>query len=79
MVDYGSWPDWAFYSAFLSPGDLHQTTAQISFGWTEFDVGGVPIELPGLLQNLPLLMLTHMIWLFTPLVLAYYFFKKRDI
>ena len=78
--DIGAWPDWAFYSAFLSPADLHQTTVQVEFGYTYFEISEfIRIDLPGLLQNMAILMTAHVIWFFVPFGLAYYFFRRRDI
>ena len=78
--DIGALPDWAFYSAFLSPADLHQTTVQVEFGYTYFEISEfIRIDLPGLLQNMAILMTAHVIWFFVPFGLAYYFFRRRDI
>ncbi|UCF12277.1 MAG: ABC transporter permease subunit [Thermoplasmatales archaeon] len=74
----GNIPDWFFNSVVFSPPDLHQTAVMRAFGISTIDTMGYSITLPEFL-NMGLLLVAHLIWFIVPLILAYYFFKKRDI
>jgi len=74
----GNIPDWFFNSVVFSPSDLHQTAVQRAFGVTTIDAAGFTMSIPEFL-SVPVLLLSHIIWFIVPLVLAYYFFKRRDI
>jgi ABC-type transport system involved in multi-copper enzyme maturation permease subunit len=74
----GNIPDWFFNSVVFSPGDLYQTAVQRAFGVTVIDVAGFTVSIPEFLST-PILILSHIIWFIIPLILAYYFFKTRDI
>jgi ABC-type transport system involved in multi-copper enzyme maturation permease subunit len=69
-------PDWFFASVIFSPGDLNQMAVMEAFGLSQ--VMGITIEAPEWL-NMSFLLVIQMIWIIIPLLLAYYFFKKRDI
>lgn len=71
-----SMPEWFWYDPFLSPTDGYQTASTIAFDVKEFF--GFSIEIPGWL-NMGTIVLSQLLWLFIPLILAYYFFEKRDI
>jgi len=74
----GNVPDWFFNSVLLSPGDMHQTAVQLAFGVRSIDTAGFSIAIPDFL-SMPMLLLGHFIWLIIPIVLAYIFFKRRDL
>jgi len=74
----GNIPDWFYNSVVISPGDLHQTTVQMAFDVKSIDAMGASFTIPDFL-NMGTLILSHIIWFIVPLVLAYYFFKRRDI
>ena len=71
-----SYPDWLFTSVFLSPGDMYQMSAMEGFGISQ--AFGFDLETPEYM-SLGLLLFVQFIWLITPMVIAYRFFKKRDI
>jgi ABC-type transport system involved in multi-copper enzyme maturation permease subunit len=74
----GDIPEWFFQSVVFSPGDLHQTAVQRAFGVETIEAMGFSIAIPEFLSTVNL-MIFHIIWFIVPLILAYYFFKKRDI
>lgn len=74
----GNIPDWFFGSVVFSPGDAHQTAVQLAFGEKTIEAMGFSITIPDYL-TMELLMITHIIWFIVPLILAYFFFKRRDI
>jgi len=74
----GDIPEWFFQSVVFSPGDLHQTAVQRAFGVETIEAMGFSISIPEFLSTVNL-MIFHIIWFIVPLILAYYFFKKRDI
>jgi len=71
-----SFPDWLFNSVFLSPGDLYQMSVMEGFGISQ--AFGFAIETPEYI-SLGLLVIVQFIWLIIPLLLAFFFFKRRDI
>ena len=71
-----SYPDWLFNSVFFSPGDLYQMTVMKGFGLSQ--AFGFTIESPEYM-SLGLLLFAQFIWLIIPMIIAYQFFKKRDI
>jgi len=74
----GNLPDWFFNSVVFSPGDMYQTAVQRAFGVDTIEVTGFSVTIPEFL-SMPLLLLTHFIWFIVPLILAYVFFKRRDL
>ena len=74
----GKIPDWFYNSVIFSPSDLHQTTVQRAFGVNTINAMGFSMTIPDFLSTGTLLVV-HIIWFTVPLLLAYYFFKKRDI
>jgi Cu-processing system permease protein len=74
----GNLPDWFYNSVVFSPGDLHQAAVQRAFGVDTINAMSYSYTLPESL-SLSNLLIVHIIWLIVPLVLAYIFFKKRDI
>ena len=74
----GNVPDWLFGSVVFSPADAHQTAVQLAFGEKTISAMGFSITIPDYL-TLELLMVVHIIWFIVPLILAYFFFKRRDI
>lgn len=74
----GNVPDWFFGSVVFSPSDAHQTAVQLAFGEKTISAMGFSITIPDYL-TMELLMAVHIIWFIVPLILAYFFFKRRDI
>lgn len=74
----GNVPDWFFGSVVFSPSDAHQTAVQLAFGEKTISAMGFSITIPDYL-TMELLMVVHIIWFIIPLILAYFFFKRRDI
>ena len=70
------YPDWLWKSIVLSPGDMYQMSAMQAFGIDQ--MFGFTIEVPDYM-TLQLLVGVMLIWTIVPLILAYIFFKKRDI
>ena len=71
-------PDWYFLETFFSPPDLNQMTVMRAFGVQDIKMMGISFSLPEFLGT-GFLLLAHFIWLIIPIILGYYFFKKRDI
>ena len=71
-----SYPDWLFHSVFFSPGDLYQMSVMKGFGVTT--AFGFEFNAPEYM-SLGLLVFAQIIWLIIPMILAYRFFKRRDI
>jgi len=69
-------PDWFWLEVFFSPQDGSGTAAMLAFGETE--IMGFPVNLPSWV-NLGTLVLAHLIWTMVPIVLAYWWFQKRDV
>ena len=74
----GNFPEWYWYEPFFSPMDLHQTAVTRAFGIDTISYMEFKIKIPEFL-NLGLLLFAHFIWFIVPLLLAYRFFKRRDI
>jgi ABC-type transport system involved in multi-copper enzyme maturation permease subunit len=77
----GNIPDWYWGEAFFSPADLNQAAVMRAFGINEINMmgsGSEGFKLPDFL-NLGTAVLVHLIWLIIPMILAYFFFKRRDI
>jgi Cu-processing system permease protein len=71
-----SMPDWFWYDPFLSPTDGYQTASTLAFDVNEFF--GFTIDIPNWL-NMGTIIISQLVWLITPLILAYHFFERRDI
>jgi len=74
----GKIPDWFFNSVVFSPSDLYQTAVQRAFGVVSIEQAGFSIAIPDFL-DWPVVLSSQIIWFIVPLVLAYFFFKRRDI
>ena len=75
----GNIPSWYWFENFLSPTDLNQVAAMRGFGLNQISMGRqISVTLPDFL-NAGSILIVLLIWLMIPLVLAYFFFKKRDI
>jgi len=74
----GKIPDWFFNSVVFSPSDLYQTAVQRAFGVVTIEQAGFSVAIPDFL-DWPVLLSSQIIWFMVPLVLAYFFFKRRDI
>jgi len=73
-----TYPDWVLNSVIFSPSDAYQTATYRAFGQNTFTFGQIVVSIPELL-SLSFLLLVLILWFAVPLLLAYYFFKKRDI
>jgi len=71
-------PDWFYNSVVFSPSDLFQTTVYRAFGGSTIEAMGFSVTIPEFLSPINLIIFL-IIWFLVPLVLAYIFFKKRDI
>jgi len=71
-----SYPDWLFGSIVFSPGDMYQMSVMKAFGISQ--AFGFEIEAPDWM-SLGLLVFVQFLWLIIPSILAYRFFKRRDI
>ncbi|UCF08448.1 MAG: ABC transporter permease [Thermoplasmata archaeon] len=69
-------PDWLWRSVFFSPGDMYQMAVMQAFGIDQ--LFGITVETPGYL-TLELLVGVMLLWTIIPMILAYFFFEKRDI
>ncbi len=69
-------PDWLWASLVFSPGDMCQMAVMLSFGIDS--VLGFSMEVPSFM-NLWVIVAAQLVWISVSLVLAFYFFKRRDI
>ena len=76
MTGQATYPEWLFGSIVFSPGDLNQMAVMRAFGLNQ--AMGISIEAPDWM-NMPFLLVIQLIWILVPLILAYFFFKRRDI
>jgi len=76
MGNFENIPDWFWFDPFLSPMDGYQTASTQAFDISE--VFGYRMDLPEFL-NMPNIVISQLLWLFIPLILAYLFFERRDI
>jgi Cu-processing system permease protein len=74
----GNIPNWYWYENFLSPTDLNQAAVMKGFGVNQIEAMGFKATFPDFL-NAGSILFVHLIWLIVPLILAYFFFKRRDI
>ena len=74
----GNFPEWYWVESFLSPADLNQIAVMKGFGLDEISSMGFGAKLPDFL-NAGTIIFTDIVWLIVPLILAYFFFKRRDI
>jgi len=72
----GNFPDWLWAIMFLSPMDMTQMATLQAFGLS--NVMGYNLAAPGFV-NAGSIVLVHVVWIVIALVLAYYFFSRRDI
>ncbi len=76
MTGEGTYPDWLWSSVVFSPGDLNQMAVMQAFGLKQ--AMGISIEAPDWM-SMNLLLVVQLVWIIVPLILAYFFFKRRDI
>jgi len=76
MSGQATYPEWLFGSIIFSPGDLNQMAVMRAFGLNQ--AMGIQIEAPDWM-NMPFLLVVQLLWIIIPLILAYFFFKRRDI
>jgi ABC-type transport system involved in multi-copper enzyme maturation permease subunit len=69
-------PDWLWSSTILSPIDLNQLAVMQAFNINEFQ--GISTTPPAYM-TMGFMLFIHLIWILVPLILAYIFFKRRDI
>ncbi len=71
-----AFPDWLWASVVFSPMDMSQMAVMFTFGISS--VFGFNMETPSFM-NLGTLLIAQAVWIIIPLILAFYFFHKRDI
>jgi ABC-type transport system involved in multi-copper enzyme maturation permease subunit len=71
-----SLPNWMWWSISVSPTDLYETTVMKAFNVQQ--AFGFQMPLPGFLAT-PVLLFFMCLWIAIPLLLAYVFFRRRDI
>lgn len=76
MSGKAGYPNWMWASVFLSPSDMNQESVMLAFNIKK--AFGFEITPPGYI-NLGNLILVQLLWTIIPLMLAYYFFERRDI
>lgn len=68
-------PDWLWVSVFLSPMDMNQMSVMLAFDIDQ--MFGFSVQVPKYM-SLGLLVVVQLTWIIVPLLLAYYFFERRD-
>jgi ABC-type transport system involved in multi-copper enzyme maturation permease subunit len=76
MAGTETMPDWLWGSVVLSPVDLHQIAVMQAFSIDSFQ--GIQTTPPAFM-TMGFMLLIHFIWIIVALVLAYVFFRRRDI
>ncbi|MEA2053648.1 MAG: ABC transporter permease subunit [Candidatus Thermoplasmatota archaeon] len=76
MSGEGTYPDWLWSSVVFSPSDLNQMAVMRAFGLKQ--AMGISLEAPDWM-SMPFVLAVQLIWIIIPLILAYIFFKRRDI
>lgn len=76
LGDASSLPNWFWFEVFLSPQDGNQVAAMLAFGQPKFL--GFEFDLPSWI-NLYSLAFAQLLWTIIPLMLAYWWFEKRDV
>ena len=76
MAGEATYPDWLFSSIVFSPGDLNQMAVMRAFGLKQ--AMGISLEAPDWM-SMNFLLVVQLVWIIVPLILAYFFFKRRDI
>ncbi len=76
MMGQATYPEWLFASIVFSPGDLNQMAVMRAFGLNQ--AMGISLEAPDWM-SMPFLLVVQLVWIMIPLILAYFFFKRRDI
>jgi ABC-type transport system involved in multi-copper enzyme maturation permease subunit len=75
----GNMPDWMWSSMMiLSPSDMYQTAIFLGFDLRVADISGFTIVIPDFISMTNLLAI-FTVWILVPLVVGYYFYRKRDI
>ena len=76
MSGEASYPDWLWTSVVFSPSDTNQMAVMRAFDLKQ--AMGISIEAPDWL-SMNFLLVVQLVWIIVPLILAYFFFKRRDI
>ena len=71
-----SLPDWFWASVVFSPNDTNQMAVMRAFDLNQ--AMGFSIDAPDWL-SMNFLLVIQLVWIIVPLILAYFFFKRRDI
>ena len=75
----GGMPNWMWSSIMvLSPMDMYGTATMLGFDLRVADVSGFSIVIPDFISLVNLLVI-FIFWIVVPLVVGYYFYRKRDI
>jgi ABC-type transport system involved in multi-copper enzyme maturation permease subunit len=75
----GTLPDWVWSATMiLSPTDTYQTAIFLGFDLRTASISGFGISIPDFI-SLSNVLLILAIWVVVPLVVGYYFYRKKDI
>jgi ABC-type transport system involved in multi-copper enzyme maturation permease subunit len=78
-VFIGDIPSWIIdYQVLISPADLVQSSVSVAYGIKVFEWQGMIITIPEYMTH-AYFASVQLIWIIVPLILAYFFFKRRDI
>lgn len=76
MTEQVKLPNWLWASVFLSPSDMYQSAVIRVFNIKQ--AFGFSVASPSFI-NLRSIIFVQLLWTIIPLIIAYYFFEKRDI
>jgi ABC-type transport system involved in multi-copper enzyme maturation permease subunit len=76
MAGESTYPDWLWSSVVFSPSDLNQMAVMRAFDLNQ--AMGIQLEAPDWM-SMSFIFVVQMLWILIPLILAYYFFRRRDI
>lgn len=75
----GAIPDWLWSATMiLSPADMYQSATLLGFNLRTASITGFSLAIPDFISMTNLLTI-FLLWIIIPLVVGYYFYKKRDI
>jgi len=75
----GAIPDWLWSATIiLSPSDMYQSATLLGFNLRTATITGFSLAIPDFITMTTLLTI-FALWILIPLIVGYYFYKKRDI
>jgi len=75
----GAIPDWLWSATIiLSPADMYQSATLLGFNLRTATITGFSLAIPDFITMTTLLTI-FALWIIIPLIVGYYFYKKRDI